>query len=143
MFGSPLFSSLILLTLFGLGGSFALVKVTRKEAKKAKVEHSKSEYQEKVMTWITVRSAHPLESASLTLKEKEITLERISEKEFEAEVELPRISDLFLSVTWAVGSPESAVLISLEPDALQEWSKTVWGEGSLKEELSYNFYATR
>jgi len=143
MFGSPLFSSLILLSLFGIGGSFALLKVTQAEAKKPEVIQTTEEHQERVMSWITVRSAHPLESATLTVKGSEVTLERLSEKEFEAELELPRIAPITLSAEWEEGSPESAILLSLEPEGLRQWSKTLWGQGSVRQEFSYSFYVLR
>lgn len=84
--------------------------------------------------FVTIRSPHPL--ASVALANNGETIFRSEEAATRLEVDLAfdlseRHLELGILATWEAGSPESAIEVVLEPDAMDGRSVTLWGQEAL------------
>lgn len=135
MYGSPLKRLIWILLFLGAGGGIATSWVTepgRVSARKALPEPAEAEV---VSGWVTVRSAHPFLSASLSCGGEPLPMENYSDRELETEFTLPRGAVLTLEVSWKSGTPETAVLMSIEPDGAVAQEETFWAKGHFLEEF--------
>lgn len=140
MYGSPLRTTIVLLLVFVIGGGAALGYILRKQptSKPDPIELAEtSTALHKIPCWLTLRSAHPIESATLVCNEIEIELDWLSETEAEAELSVADWATLVIDLKWKEGTPETALLIVLEPEDEKAQERTVWAQGSLRQELSY------
>ncbi|MDA8975788.1 hypothetical protein N9F44_02140 [Akkermansiaceae bacterium] len=81
---------------------------------------------------LLLRSAHPFERV--------VVNDVIFEKgEVKKEIFLNLEEPLTVEVTWPEGTPESALLLELLPDALEMKSHTLWGSGSAFEEITFHW----
>lgn len=140
MLESPLIRTLVISLLFGVGSAFTLVKLTRPalsaEQKPEKItENVVSE--NAVECWVTIRSAHPMESVRIYRENNPETVEDISETEYEAEIMAEGELTFKLLVSWPEGTPETAVMISVEPVGQDTMTETVWAQNKLTREFSF------
>jgi hypothetical protein len=87
-----------------------------------------------------VRYAHKPTTLSVKIADKEVIAE-IAGSPIEVQTALPSVKDgvdVFLSATWAEGTPDTSITVELEPDSLASRSETRWSSaGSLDEVLTF------
>lgn len=98
------------------------------------VSHNNEELGETNTGWIILRSAHSLKSASLTVGGTLVELEKNSDREYEAEINL--LDGVILDVEWSEDTPETALLVSIEPEGEKSMESTYWAQGRLVRELN-------
>ena len=102
------------------------------------------------MTRVIVRSAHPFSEVRVKAGGEELLLgggERTGSAGAsgfpEDEGELPVAfgedgkAHLVVSAKWPAGTPETALLVQLEPPGQPTLQKTLWGEGELSGEVEF------
>jgi hypothetical protein len=109
--------------------------VSHAKAVPAKVEESTS-----VKSLLRVRYAHKPTTLSVKIADKEVIAE-IAGSPIEVQTALPSVKDgvdVFLSATWADGTPDTSITLELEPDGFASRSETRWSSaGSLDEVLTF------
>lgn len=87
---------------------------------------------------LSVQSAHPFESLSVTIREATWTFEPDEDIK---EVHFPEGDEVVLkvSIVWPADTPETATQILLEPEGRQGRSHTIWGLGEVTEEISFTW----
>ena len=138
MFGSPLKATLIIALLFGLGAGSALFVLTRPEKVEQSVEIETDIVEEEgIPCWLTVRSAHPMSPVRIYHGKEELELDNLSEREAEGELEAGKEVTLKLIVKWADDAPETAVLVSIEPEGQATQEVTLWAQRRLTQEITF------
>lgn len=103
----------------------------------AKVEESPS-----VKSLVRLRYAHKPVTLSVKIADKELIAE-IGGSPIELDTALPSVKDgvdVFLSATWADGTPDTSITLELEPDGFASRSETRWSSaGSLDEVLTFEW----
>lgn len=85
---------------------------------------------------LLVRSAHPFESIQVTIGEASWTFAPDEEVK---EIHYPRDARLILKVTviWPKDTPETAVLLTLQPDGQSDLTHTLWGFDEVTAEIEF------
>lgn len=111
--------------------------VTQAKAATAKVEETQS-----VKTLLRLRYAHKPTTLSVKIADKELIAE-IAGSPIEVQTALPSVKDgvdVFLSATWADGTPDTSITLELEPDGFASRSETRWSSvGSLDEVITFEW----
>lgn len=97
-----------------------------------------------VPCWITVRSPHPLTSLQLA-HEGTVLLKEANNTSFETSADLSIATtgiELAITATWAPGTPESVIEVTIEPDARDARISTVWGEETIDDILDFQWIHT-
>lgn len=138
MFRSPLTLTLVISLVFGLGAGSALVWLTRpmEDVQQGQVVESLN-VEDGVNCWVTIRSAHPMESVRVFRAGEEVEVDEFSDTESETEMRVVGDLTFKLLVKWLEGTPETAVLIKVEPEGQLAREKTLWAEDKLTEELTF------
>lgn len=109
------------------------------------VDHGHVHAQEEtlVTAWATLHFAHPPLHVHLHQGARDLWhLDPTSETEFETELELGMSGDfaeIIAHVTWPANTPESVVELTLEPDGLQERTRSEWGRTKLDTILAFQW----
>jgi len=92
-------------------------------------------------SWISVRSPHPLANLRLSCEgETLIQTQSVNRVETAADLPIGRTGiELLLEAAWPDGTPESVVEILIEPDTLEASTRSVWGEGTVDDILSFQW----
>lgn len=87
---------------------------------------------------LSVQSAHPFQSFSVTIQEKTWTFEPDEDIK---EVHIPKGKEVILkvSIVWPDDTPETATQVLLEPEGRQGRSHTIWGLGEVTEEIFFTW----
>ena len=87
---------------------------------------------------LSVISAHPYESISVTVGEANWTFEP---DETVKEIHYPRDTSVTLTATviWPAGTPETAALLTLRPEGESDQTHTIWGFGEATEEITFTW----
>jgi len=95
-----------------------------------------------VKALLRLRYAHKPSKLSLKIGKKELMAE-IGASPIELDTSLPSAKDgvdVFLSATWAEGTPDTSITLELEPDGLASRSETRWSSaGSLDEVITFEW----
>ena len=95
-----------------------------------------------VKALLRLRYAHKPSKLSVKIGEKELMAE-IGASPIELDASLPSVKDgvdVFLSATWAEGTPDTSITLELEPDGLASRSETRWSSGgSLDEVITFEW----
>ena len=95
-----------------------------------------------VKALLRVRYAHKPVTLSVKIAGKELMAE-IGASPIELDASLPSVKDgvdVFLSATWADGTPDTSITLELEPDGLASRSETRWSSaGSLDEVITFEW----
>ena len=85
---------------------------------------------------LLVRSAHPFESIQVTIGEACWTF---APDEDIKEIHYPRDARLILTVTvdWPKDTPETAVLLTLQPEGQGDLTRTLWGLDEVTAEIEF------
>ncbi len=138
MFGSPIRTTLVLSLLFILvGGGYLHMLLNDKERHQDVAEREVVHEQADTPVWVLIRSAHEMESVSLTVNGEEVSTEQFTPREVEAEVEVSFPMVVKLNVVWPLNTPETAVLISVEPEGEAAIEETVWALGAMTREFEF------
>lgn len=138
MFGSPLTLTLVISLVFGLGAGSALVWLTRpmEDVQQGQVTETLN-LEDGVNCWVTIRSAHPMESVRVFRAGEEVEVDGFSETESETEILATETLTFKLLVKWPEGTPETAVLVKVEPEGQLAREQTIWAEEKLTQELTF------
>lgn len=128
------------LALFLIGFAFLavpLVKLTSAPAARTAFTPVAAVVSEKVPVLVRLRFAHPPVKVRLALGSQILVDGPVqSPHELTHEIKLPPDGiELSLSATWPDGTPDTAVTVELEPDALDARSETRWSIGPSLEEV--------
>lgn len=87
---------------------------------------------------LSVQSAHPFQSLSVTIQEATWTFEPDEDIK---EVHFPEGKEVILtvSIVWPDDTPETATQILLEPEGRPGRFHTIWGLGEVTEEISFTW----
>ena len=111
--------------------------VTQAKTAAVKVVEEKS-----VKTLVRLRYAHKPVTLSVKIADKELMV-GIQASPIELTTALPSVKDgvdVFLSATWAEGTPDTSITLELEPDGLASRSETRWSSGgSLDEVITFEW----
>ncbi len=95
-----------------------------------------------VKSLVRLRYAHKPVTLSVKIADKELIAE-IAASPIELTTSLPSVKDgvdVFLSATWADGTPDTSITLELEPDGLASRSETRWSSaGSLDEVITFEW----
>jgi hypothetical protein len=95
-----------------------------------------------VKSLVRLRYAHKPVTLSVKIADKELIAE-IAGSPIEVETSLPSVKDgvdVFLSATWADGTPDTSITLELEPDGFASRSETRWSSaGSLDEVITFEW----
>jgi len=95
-----------------------------------------------VKTLVRVRYAHKPVTLSVKVADKEL-MAGIAASPIELSTALPSVKDgvdVFLSATWAGGTPDTSITLELEPDGFASRSETRWSSGgSLDEVITFEW----
>ncbi len=138
MFGSPLIVTFIVGALFLGGGllGFSLIEFSPKRVA-APVTEVQAEESNTIGATLIIRSAHPMASVTCALGGVPLELDLLAPNEAEATIAVGPEVALKLEVTWQEGTPETAVLVQVEPDGSVATERTLWAQGSLAQELNF------
>ena len=128
MFDSPIKNTLLLLLLFVAICGFGLQKVLHFPESTLSDQSVKVSNSEDYSGWLTIRSAHPFRSTKVLINDIPVTLDSLSSSESEAEISLEKSSLIKVEVAWPEGTPETAVLVSLDLDGAASFEKTFWAQ---------------
>lgn len=96
----------------------------------------------RVKTLLRLRYAHKPMTLSVKIADKEL-MPGVEASPIEVETALPSPkagADVFLSATWADGTPDTSITLDLEPDGLATRSETRWSSaGSLDEVITFEW----
>lgn len=91
---------------------------------------------------VRLRYAHKPMTLSVKIADKEVITD-IAASPIELQTALLSVKDgvdVFLSTTWAEGTPDTSITIELEPDSLASRSETRWSSaGSLDEVITFEW----
>ena len=108
----------------------------------AKAAPVKVEESAGVKALLRVRYAHKPMTLSVKIADKEL-MAGIAGSPIEVPTGLPSVKDgvdVFLSATWAEGTPDTSITLELEPDGLASRSETRWSAaGSLDEVITFEW----
>lgn len=108
----------------------------------AKVATVKVEKAEGVKALLRLRYAHKPATLSVKVGEREL-IKGIDGSPIEVDASLPSPKngvDVFLSATWADGTPDTSITLELEPDGFATRSETRWSAaGSLDEVITFEW----
>ena len=111
--------------------------VTQAKTAAVKVVEEKS-----VKTLVRLRYAHKPVTLSVKIADKELMV-GIQASPIELTTALPSVKDgvdVFLSATWAEGTPDTSITLELEPDGFASRSETRWSSaGSLDEVITFEW----
>lgn len=111
--------------------------MTQAKTATAKVEETQS-----VKSLLRLRYAHKPVTLSVKIADKEVIAE-IAGSPIELQTALPSVKDgvdVFLSATWAEGTPDTSITLELEPDGFASRSETRWSSvGSLDEVITFEW----
>ncbi len=111
--------------------------VSHAKAAPVKIEESPS-----VKSLLRLRYAHKPVTLSLKIADKEVITD-IGASPIELQTTLPAPEDgvdVFLSATWAEGTPDTSITLELEPDGLASRSETRWSaNGNLDEVITFEW----
>lgn len=95
-----------------------------------------------VKSLVRLRYAHKPVTLSVKIADKEL-IAGIAASPIELDASLPSVKDgvdVFLSATWADGTPDTSITLELEPDGLASRSETRWSSaGSLDEVITFEW----
>ncbi len=95
-----------------------------------------------VKALLRVRYAHKPSKLSVKIADKEVIAE-IAASPIELSTALAAVKDgvdVFLSATWADGTPDTSITLELEPDGFSTRSETRWSSaGSLDEVITFEW----
>ena len=95
-----------------------------------------------VKSLVRLRYAHKPVTLSVKIADKELIAE-IAASPIELQADLPSVKDgvdVFLSATWAEGTPDTSITLELEPDGFASRSETRWSSaGSLDEVITFEW----
>jgi hypothetical protein len=95
-----------------------------------------------VKSLVRLRYAHKPVTLSVKIADKEL-MAGIEASPIELTTSLPSVKDgvdVFLSATWAEGTPDTSITLELEPDGLASRSETRWSSaGSLDEVITFEW----
>ena len=95
-----------------------------------------------VKSLVRLRYAHKPVTLSVKIADKEL-IAGIAASPIELTASLPSVKDgvdVFLSATWAEGTPDTSITLELEPDGLASRSETRWSSaGSLDEVITFEW----
>lgn len=95
-----------------------------------------------VKSLVRLRYAHKPVTLSVKIADKEL-IAGIAASPIELDASLPSVKDgvdVFLSATWAEGTPDTSITLELEPDGLASRSETRWSSaGSLDEVITFEW----
>jgi hypothetical protein len=95
-----------------------------------------------VKSLVRLRYAHKPVTLSVKIADKEL-MASIAASPIELDASLPSVKDgvdVFLSATWADGTPDTSITLELEPDGLASRSETRWSSaGSLDEVITFEW----
>jgi hypothetical protein len=95
-----------------------------------------------VKSLVRLRYAHKPVMLSVKIADKEL-IAGIAASPIELQADLPSVKDgvdVFLSATWAEGTPDTSITLELEPDGLASRSETRWSSaGSLDEVITFEW----
>ncbi|MDI1312898.1 hypothetical protein [Prosthecobacter sp.] len=95
-----------------------------------------------VKSLVQLRYAHKPTTLSVKIADKEVITD-IAASPIELQTALLSVKDgvdVFLSATWAEGTPDTSITIELEPDSLASRSETRWSSaGSLDEVITFEW----
>lgn len=134
MRGFPLINTAVILVALGLI-LIPMIKLTSAPPKVTPRKSIDDTPSDTIPVEIEVRHAHQPEQLSISHLGKEIwTIGSDSE----TQLVIPEEGvDLLVQVRWPEGTPESAVEISLAPQAMASLSRNLWGKGDLEEILTF------
>jgi len=133
---SPILSTFIpLLPLVALG--WPLTTVLTQEDYQA-VEPELSKPSSIVSGDLFAQSAHPFSTISVSIDGATWTF---SADDYMKEIHFPQGEEvaLTISITWPEGTPETAVLFTLQADQKTDKTQTLWGIGEVTEELIFTW----
>ena len=90
-----------------------------------------------VKSLLRLRYAHKPVTLSVKIGDKELMTE-IEASPIEMSTSLPSVKDgvdVFLSATWAGGTPDTSITLELEPDGFVSRSETRWSSGGSLDEV--------
>lgn len=88
---------------------------------------------------LLIQSAHPWEQLTLTLNGATTLQSQGPSQDDEYRIKCEDVCALLVEVTWPEGTPETAVRIAVQPDFLDEQVATLWGYGTLREEIIFQW----
>ena len=95
-----------------------------------------------VKSLLRLRYAHKPVTLSVKIADKEL-IAGIAASPIELQTALPSVKDgvdVFLSATWADGTPDTSITVELEPDGFASRSETRWSSaGSLDEVITFEW----
>ena len=95
-----------------------------------------------VKALVRLRYAHKPVMLSVKIADKEL-IAGIAASPIELQAALPSVKDgvdVFLSATWADGTPDTSITLELEPDGFASRSETRWSSaGSLDEVITFEW----
>ncbi len=95
-----------------------------------------------VKALLRVRYAHKPVTLSVKIADKEL-IGGVAGSPIELTTSLPSVKDgvdVFLSATWADGTPDTSITLELEPDGFSTRSETRWSSaGSLDEVITFEW----
>jgi len=111
-------------------------------ASHAKAAAVKVVEEKSVKTLLRLRYAHKPATLSVKIADKEL-IGGIAGSPMELQTALPSVKDgvdVFLSATWADGTPDTSITLELEPDGFASRSETRWSAaGSLDEVITFEW----
>lgn len=135
----PIQIFLLALTFIVLAVPLSHLTGTVTQAKTAVV---KVEETQRVKTLLRLRYAHKPVTLSVKIADKEVIAE-IAASPIELSTALPAVKDgvdVFLSATWAEGTPDTSITLEIEPDGFSSRSETRWSSaGSLDEVITFEW----
>ena len=135
----PIQIFLLVLTFVVLAIPLTQLTGTTSHAKAAVVKVEKAE---SVKALVRVRYAHKPVTLSVKIGDKEL-MAGIEASPIELITSLPSVKDgvdVFLSATWAEGTPDTSITLELEPDGFAARSETRWSSGgSLDEVITFEW----
>jgi hypothetical protein len=135
----PIQIFLLALTFVVLAIPLSHLTGTTSQAKAAVVQVVESQ---SVKTLVRLRYAHKPVTLSVKIADKELITDS-AVSPIELQTTLPSVKDgvdVFLSVTWAEGTPDTSITLELEPDGLATRSETRWSSaGSLDEVITFEW----
>ena len=140
MRGFPLLNGAFILLALGVI-LVPLLRLTGDPAETPSSSEVATEDSEKREVAMVVRYAH--EPASLAISHLgEAIWETTSSAEMKqgkkVSMEIPDEGfDLFVSVEWPAGTPETALQLTLTPESLEEQTQVLWGQGDYGDVLSF------
>ncbi len=140
MTSSPVLATLLPLVSLALLG-WPLAGVIRQEPAQQQATEESLEDSPIRSADLIIRSAHPFTSVKVTIGETSWTFDP---EEDLKEILFPYSADqssvtLHIEVQWPGSTPETALLLELQPEGLENRSHTIWGEIEIAEEVTFDW----